>query len=83
MTKAAIAPDVHQSLDVHRYFAPEICFHSEVFVDDVSQPLDFIFSQVPNSCIRIYASSLEELLAGMQSNAEDIGKPNLDAFLSR
>jgi hypothetical protein len=82
MAKAAIAPDVHQSLDVHRDFAPEISLYTELLVDDVTQPLDFIFRQVPHPCFGINASSLEELLAGMQSDAVDIGEAYLYALLS-
>ena len=43
----------------------------------------FIFSQVPNPCIRIYASSLEKLLASMQTNSVDVGEPHFYAFFSR
>jgi len=82
MTQAAIAANVHQSLDVHRDFAPEIALYPEFFVDDVAQPLDFIFGQVPNPCIRIYASSLKKLLAGVQANTVDVGQPYLYAFLT-
>jgi hypothetical protein len=83
MTQAAIAPDVHQSLDIHRDFAPEVAFYTELFVDDVAQPLDFIFRQVPHPCVWAYASSLEELLAGMQSNPVDVGQGYFYAFLPR
>jgi hypothetical protein len=83
MTKTAIAANVHQSLDVHRNFAPKIAFYTEFFVDDVAQPLDFIFRQVPNPCIRIYASSLEERLTSMQTNSVDVSEPYFYAFLSR
>jgi len=82
MTKPAIAADVHQSLDVHGDFAPEVAFYTELFVNDVAQPLDFIFRQVLDPCIGANASSLEELLAGMQTNAVDGGKPNFYALLS-
>jgi hypothetical protein len=83
MTQAAIAPDVHQSLDIHRDFAPEVAFYTELFVDDVAQPLDFIFRQVPHPCVGTYASSLEELLACMQSNTVDIGESYFYALFSR
>jgi hypothetical protein len=74
MPQPAIAPDVHQSLDVHRNFATQIALYPELLVDDVAQPLDLIFSQIPNSGVRIYASPLKELLAGMQTNTVDVGQ---------
>jgi hypothetical protein len=83
MTQAAITPDVHQSLDVHRDLAPKVALYTELLVDDVPQPLDFIFRQVPHPCVWAYASSLEELLAGMQSNPVDVGQGYFYAFLPR
>jgi hypothetical protein len=82
MTQAAIAPDIHQSLDVHRDFAPEISLYAELFVDDVAQPPDFIFCEVPHPRIGIDASSLEELLAGMQANTVDVGERYFYALVS-
>jgi DNA polymerase I-like protein with 3'-5' exonuclease and polymerase domains len=81
--EAAIASDVHQSLDVHGDFTPQITLNPQLLVDDVTQPLDFIFSEIPNSGIRVNASSLEELLAGVQSNTVDVGETDFYALLSR
>src|SRR5215813_6445693 len=49
MTQAPVAAEIHQPLDVHRDFAPEIAFDDIVAVDDLANLDDFVFGQVADA----------------------------------
>ena len=44
MSKTAIAPDVHQPLDVHLDLLSKITFNHALLIDDVSDAVNFFFS---------------------------------------
>jgi hypothetical protein len=83
MPQAAIRSDIHQSLDVHRHFAPEIALDAVFLVNDLAQAIDFIVSQVADACIRVDPGSLQQVLAGVKPNPVNVGQPDYYALLAR
>ncbi len=83
MPETAITPDIHQALDVHRDFTTQVALDPHLFVDDFANAVDFIVRQIPHARIRIHIRAFQELLAGVESNAEDIGQCRLDPLVAR
>ena len=83
MSHTAIASDVHQALDVHCDFATEVTLDPHLFVDDFANPVDFVIGQIPDARVRAHIRALEQLLAGMEPDAEDIGQRRLDPLIAR
>jgi hypothetical protein len=83
VSQTAIAPDVHQALDIHRDFPAQIALDPHLLVDNLTNAIDFIISQVAHSRIWIDVGALEESLTGMQPNPEDIRQRSLDTLISR
>jgi hypothetical protein len=82
MPQTAIRSDIHQSLDVHRHFTPEIALDAEFLVDDLAQAIDFIVSQVADARIRVDPSALQQILAGVKPNPVNVGQPDYNALLA-
>ena len=83
MAKTAITPNIHQSLDVHSDFTPQVTLDPHFLVDDFANAVDLIVSQIPHARVRAHIRAFKELLAGVESNAEDIGQCSLDALVAR
>ena len=83
MAQTAIAPNVHQALDIHRDFPAQIALDAHFLVDDVTNAVDFVVSQVTHSCIRVDIGALEKLLARMQPNPEDVRQRRLNTLFAR
>jgi hypothetical protein len=83
MAHTSIAANVHQSLDIHRDFPPEIALNSHFFIDDFAQAVDLVVGQIPHPRIRIDVRSLEKMLARMESNTVDVWQSRLDPLISR
>jgi hypothetical protein len=83
MPKAAVAPNIHQALDVHRDFATQISLDSHLFVDDFANSVDLVIGKVPHARVRIYIRALEQFLAGMEADAKDIGQRRFDPLIAR
>jgi hypothetical protein len=83
MPKAAVAPNIHQALDVHRDFATQISLDPHLFVDDFANPIDLVISEVPHTGVRIYIRALEQFLTCMEPDAKDIRQRRLDPLFAR
>lgn len=83
MTQPAVAPDIHQALDVHGDLTPEIALHPHLFVDNLADAVDLVVCQVTHARVGIDVGALEELLTSMQSNAIDIWQSRLDPLVAR
>src|SRR5215207_7193776 len=77
MSHTAIASDVHCD------FATEVTLDPHLFVDDFANPVDFVIGQIPDARVRAHIRALEQLLAGMEPDAEDIGQRRLDPLIAR
>jgi len=83
MPETAVTPDVHQALDVHRDFATQITLDSHLFVDDFTNSVDFVIRQIPHARVRVDVRSLEQLLARMEPNAEDVRQRRFNSLIAR
>jgi hypothetical protein len=83
MAQTAIAPNVHQALDVHCNFAPQVTLDPHLFVDDFANPVDLVIGQIPHARFRIDIRALEQFLTGMEPDAKDIGQRRLDSLITR
>src|SRR5207248_10551359 len=72
MPRAAVRPDVHQPLDVHRDLGPKRALDLVVPLDHLTQPRDLRVAQVTNARIRIDAGLRENLLRVSQADAVDV-----------
>jgi hypothetical protein len=55
VAQAAIAPDIHQALDVHRDFAAKVTLDAHFLVDDLAQAIHFIVSKFTHTGIWVDA----------------------------
>jgi len=81
VTQTSVAADVHEPLDVHGNLPAEITLNPHFFIDDVTQAIDFIVSQVPNPGVRIDSGASEKLLARMQPDAVDVRQRSFDPLI--
>src|ERR1700744_3092086 len=83
VTQAAIATQVHQTLDVHRHIAAQIALNQIVAVDDFADLDGFGFRQIANATGRIDAQLRDDLLGSVQPDSMNVGESNLDSLLGR
>jgi hypothetical protein len=82
VSKTAIASDIHQSLDVHLDFTPQVAFDNEIALNDFTQASDLGVRQIAHACSRINVYLIEDCGAGRIPNAVDVGQANVDRFVS-
>src|SRR6188472_2246099 len=80
---AAIAPDVHQPLDVHGDFGAEGSFHLDRTLDHLAKARHFRVRKIAHAGIRIDAGLTQNAAAGGPTDSENVGKGNLDPLLAR
>ena len=68
MTQAAVAPDLHQPLDVLAALAPQVTLDDVVAVDDVAELGDLVVREVADLAVRLDP----ELRRGSRC---DVGRP--------
>ena len=72
MTQAAVAAEVHQTLDVHRGFATKIAFDLIVAVDGFADLQDFSVRQLMNAALSRNADLLDDFLCELRTNPVNI-----------
>ena len=72
-----------QSLDVQGHLAAQVALDLVAPVDDLAQPVDLLVGQVADPGVRVDVGLGEDLLAGRQTDPEDVGQGDLDALLAR
>jgi len=83
MAESAIAADVHQPFDVHRYFTPEIAFDSHLFVDDFANAVDLVIGQIAHARIGTDIRSLQQHLTGVESDPINVWQRCFDSLVAR
>src|ERR1044072_5526434 len=83
MTGAAIAPDVHQPLDVHGDLGTQRAFHLDAPLDQLPEPRHFGVREVAHPGARVDSRIREQPVAGGPSDAVDVGQRDLDPLLPR
>jgi hypothetical protein len=83
MPQTAVAPNVHQALDVHRDFAAQVTLDPHLLVHNLAKAIDLVVCQITHASVRTYIRPLEKLLAGMEPNAKDVRQRRLDPLIAR
>ena len=83
MAQAAVRADLDETLDVERDLAPQVAFDLVAAVDQLAQPVDLLLGEVPHPGVRVDVRLGQDLLAGRQTDPEDVGERDLDALLAR
>src|SRR6185437_15759457 len=83
VTKAAIAAQIHQPLDVHRHFAAKVAFDVIVAVDDFANLDHFGFGQIADPAFGRDAELVDDLARGVRADSMNVAKPDFDPFLGR
>ncbi|MPL95823.1 hypothetical protein SDC9_41995 [bioreactor metagenome] len=83
VTQAAVAAEVHQTLDVHRHFTAQVALDREVGVDVFADGEHFGVGQIVHAAGRIDADGLDDLGGEHRADAVDVLKSDRDAFPGR
>src|SRR6059036_2537601 len=83
MPRAAVRPDVHQPLDVHRDLGPQRALDLVVPLDHLAQPRDLRVAQVTNARIRIDPGLRENLLRVPRAEAVDVRESVQNLLVAR
>src|SRR5690606_32549543 len=83
VTQAAIAAQIHQALDIHGNFAPQITLDRIIAVDRLANLPDLEIGKLVNEPRRRDADPLADLLRKLGTDAVNILKADDDALLRR
>ena len=83
MTQAAVAAQVHQTLDVHRGFATQVAFNLIIAVDGFADLQDLSVSQLIYTTISRNNELLDDFLCEFLNNHVNIRQRNNNALCSR
>src|SRR6185437_14842251 len=81
MAKPAVAGEVHQPLDVHRGFAPEIAFDRVVLVDRLTDVQHLLVGEVLDSFVGRNAELGDDVLGRGPADSVDIGERDFHALV--
>jgi hypothetical protein len=76
----AITAQIHQALDIHRDFAPEVTLYNEVG-QSRTQIRDLGFCQILDLYTRCHTSRGTDLLRPRSADAKDRRKPNHNVLI--
>ena len=83
MANAAVAADLHQTLDIGGTLTAQVAFDLDVRVDVRAEAGDFLIGQVADLLMRLDTELLADRLRGAAADAVDVRQPDLDALLPR
>src|SRR5438874_9968381 len=83
MTNAAVAPDVHQALDVHRDLGAERALNANILLDRLTQTVGVRIVQIANSLLGVDSGRFQNPTRCCAADTEDVGEADLDLLLAR
>src|SRR5258708_30208340 len=83
MTQAAIAAEIHQTLDVHAGLATQVAFDQIVAVDHFTNLQHFLIAQLIDAAIFANLDLLHDLGRILLADAMDVLERDQDALVSR
>ncbi len=83
MTQAAVAGQVHQTLDVHRHFAAQVAFDRVIAVDGFTDLQHFGVSQLVDAAAVFDTDLLDDLFSVLGADAVDILERDDHALIGR
>src|SRR4051794_1646268 len=82
MAKAAIRPDLLESLHVERDLSAEVALDLVAPVDELTKPVDLLLGEITHPRVRVDVRLRQDLLGRRQAEPEDVGQRNLDPLLT-
>ena len=83
MAQTPIATDVHQSLDVHCYLAPQVALDAHFLVNYFANAIDLFVGQITYASVRVDLCPLEQLLAGVKTDALNVRQRGFHPLVAR
>ena len=83
MTNAAVAANVHESLDVHRDLGAQGALDAEILFDRLAKLVGISIAEIANTLLGVDASRLENALRQSASDSEDVRQADLDLLFTR
>jgi hypothetical protein len=83
VTDPPVAPDVHESLDVHRDFGAQRALDAKILFDRLAKLIGISIAQVANALLGVDASRLENPSRQGAADSEDVRQADLDLLLAR
>ena len=83
MTQAAIATEIHQPLNVHRNFTPQIALNRELSVNGFADLQNLAVGELIDAPVSRDFDALADLLSEFRANAMDVLERNDSALLGR
>src|SRR6185369_9801169 len=81
MTQAAIASDIHQTLDVHLNALAKVAFDLSLRFQNGTNPAQLIFRKISDARVEIDARFLEHRIRARAANAINVSETNLGSFV--
>src|SRR3954464_12077987 len=83
MAQAAVAAEVHQSLDVHRHFAAQVALDLVVAVDRFADLQHFGVGELVDATLGRNADLIDDLLGELLADAVNVLKRDHNALVGR
>jgi hypothetical protein len=81
VAKTAVTPDVHEALDIHGDFAPEVTLNAHLFIYDLTDAIDLIVREISDPSIWTNICAFKDSLARVQPNSKDVWQSGLDTLI--
>jgi hypothetical protein len=82
MSQSAIRSDIDQSLDIHCHFTSKITLDAIFLIHNLAQASYLVVGKIANAGIGIDASSLQQQLARVESDTENVGQPDFNTLFA-
>ena len=82
MTQPAIAPDIHQPLDVHLNLLAQVTFDPALLVDDRAYAIHFFFAEFADAFVDTHSRVSENLIRARSSDAVNVRETDFSSFVS-
>ncbi len=83
MAKSAIRADIHEPLDVHRYFFAEVTFDAALRVDHLRDLADLFLAKLFDSNPTTDPHLIQDGSGTVVPDAEYVGESDIDALFAR
>src|SRR5439155_1057965 len=79
----SIAPDVHESLHVHRYLAAQVTLDLELALDDVADPAHLVLAPGLHPLVRVHVGAIQDPARRRAPDPVDVRDRDLAPLLPR
>lgn len=71
MSQSTVTADIHQSLDIHGYLAPQIPLHLELF-NVFPEAVNLILGQLRYLCVHVHPCTFENKIGTLPADSVDV-----------